>query len=242
MLDVVTNSELRALLEKKELALRQRFESIFEKMAATRELLDRIDPGKKPTSEPSEDSAGADDPQRSWQRDRLRVSGSLQNVVQLSYETLGVADGFEAIVGELVNNRVDSEELTERLQTGIAAPLREIGGELMPQFEQQLQQLQNAIDRQDLQKELFAEAQTRGDMVLDAMQQVLDRMLELESYNELVELLRGIVADQQEVQQEPSENGAKSCAAYWKIDFVSTRNRRRRRSTCNNIMQNRSFG
>jgi hypothetical protein len=33
------------------------------------------------------------------------------------------------------------------------------------------------------------------------MQAVLDRMLELESYNELVELLRGIVNDQQQIKE-----------------------------------------
>ena len=186
LLDVVTNSELRALLEKKELALRQRFESIYEKMTGTRKLLDRINT----------------DPKAPQERDRLRLSGAQQNVVQLSYETLGVADGFEAIVGELINNRVDSEELTQRLQAGIADPLREIASELMPQLEKQLQELQaTASDQKPLEKAL-AQTKAQGDAVLDAMKQVLDRMLELESYNELVELLRGIVADQQEVQQE----------------------------------------
>ena len=34
------------------------------------------------------------------------------------------------------------------------------------------------------------------------MKAVLDRMLELESYNELVELLRGIVTDQEELSDE----------------------------------------
>ena len=189
MLDVVSNSELRALLEKKELALRQRFEAIHEKMTGTRELLDRIEK----------------DTDRSQERDRLRLSGTLQNVVQLSYETLGVADGFEAIVGELINNRVDSEELTRRLQEGIADPLREIGSDLMPQLEKQLQELQAVVaDKKPFQNPL-AVAQAQGDQVLDAMKQVLDRMLELESYNELVELLRGIVADQQKVQQETKQ-------------------------------------
>ncbi len=186
LLDVVTNSELRALLEKKELALRQRFESICEKMTGTRELLDRINTN----------------PEEALERDRLRLSGAQQNVVQLSYETLGVADGFEAIVGELINNRVDSEELTQRLQTGIADPLREIASELMPQLEKQLQELQTTASEQKSLEKPLAQAKAQGDAVLDAMKQVLDRMLELESYNELVELLRGIVADQQEVQQE----------------------------------------
>ena len=198
VLDVVTESQLRALLEKKELTLRQRFESIYEKMLGTRELLDRI-----AAKDVVSDQAGAN---RERQRDRLRVTGALQNVVQLSYETLGVADGIESIVGELVNNRVDSEELTERLLTGIADPLREIGNELMPQLEQQLQRLQSSYASGVTSREQqLTASKLQGDAVLDAMKNVLDRMLELESYNELVELLRGIVADQQEIQKETKQ-------------------------------------
>jgi hypothetical protein len=37
------------------------------------------------------------------------------------------------------------------------------------------------------------------------MQAVLDRMLELESYNELVELLRGIVNDQQQLKEKTQQ-------------------------------------
>lgn len=200
MLDVVTNSELRSLLERKELALRQRFESIYEKMTGTRELLDRLDTRAK-----AAEGDAAAEAERSQERDRLRISGALQNVVQLSYETLGVADGFEDIVGELVNNRVDSEELTERLQQGIADPLREIGGELMSQLENLLLEVQVAASKQDALKNSLSKAQAQGDAVLDAMKQVLDRMLELESYNELVELLREIVADQQKVLQQTKQ-------------------------------------
>ena len=204
MLDVVTNSDLRALLEKKELALRQRFESIYEKMTGTRELLDRIDPSKAHLEDQTVAEA-----RRVQDRDRLRISGALQTVIQLSYETLGVADGFEEIVGELINNRVDSEELVERLQAGIAVPLREIGGELMPDLEKQLQELEAAVGGKDEPQTPLARARTQGDGVLDAMKQVLDRMLELESYNELVELLRGIVADQQKVQDRTKQQRRK---------------------------------
>lgn len=199
MLDVVTNSELRALLEKKELVLRQRFESIYEKMTGTRELLDRIQ-----TTQPNdaEDSSAVD---RGRERDRLRISGALQNVVQLSFETLGVADGIEDIVGELVNNRVDSEELTERLQQGIAEPLREVGGELMPTLETRLQALQSAIRQESALNQPLTESKLQAEVVLDAMKEVLDRMLELESYNELIELLRGIVTEQQQLQDQTKQ-------------------------------------
>ncbi|MCH8839563.1 MAG: hypothetical protein IH831_02580 [Planctomycetes bacterium] len=113
LLDVVTDSELRALLEKRELSLRQRFESIYEKMVGTRELLSRIEVEPDATANGSNGAAAEDsnEVQRRRHRDSLRIGGCLQNAIQLSYETVGVAEGFEEIVAELVNNRVVTEEL-----------------------------------------------------------------------------------------------------------------------------------
>jgi hypothetical protein len=194
LLDVVTHSELRALLEKKELTLRQRFEAIFEKMEGTQSLFAKL--GSEPTSAHSPAELDSE-------RNRLRIRGAHQNVIQLAYETLGVAAGFEAIAEELVNNRVDSEELIERLLGGIAEPLRELGQTLLPQLQVELEQLM-ALDDEPSEAAL-AQLEARGEEVLEAMQRVLDRMLELESYNELVELLRGIVTDQQKVQQQTKQ-------------------------------------
>ena len=202
LLDVVTNSELRALLEKRELGLRQRFEALYEKMQGTHELLDRIE---VQAPEPADEPLDPQELDRRGERDRLRVSGALQNVTQLAYETLGVADGFEEIVAELINNRVDTEELKQRLQHEIADPLRTISGESMPELEERLQNLQRKLTDQDEAQPSLQAAKAQGQVVLEAMKQVLDRMLELESYNELVELLRDIVADQKQLHEQTKQ-------------------------------------
>jgi len=126
----------------------------------------------------------------------------LQNVTQLAYETLGVADGFEGIVEELVNNRVDTRELVQRLRQQIAIPLQTLGERQMPALEKHLQHLQVAIDHPPFPRTMLREARKQTDAVLVAMKGILDRMLELESYNELVELLRGILAEQQRLGDE----------------------------------------
>jgi hypothetical protein len=198
LLDVVTDSELRALLEKRELSLRQRFEAIYEKMVGTRELLDRIGLNGPDEEEEAEK-------RRRHQRDHSRIGGCLQNATQLSYETLGVADGFDDIVAELVNNRVDTEELKTRLEQGISEPLRRIGGELLPEWESSLQKLLQGFDENVEVASRLQRSKVRADEVVEAMKQVLDRMLELESYNELVDLLRGIVAEQKELREQTSE-------------------------------------
>jgi len=216
LLDVVTPSELRAILEKQELGLRQRFEAIYEKLAAARDLLDRIEEivpaakgshgaeGRPPANpdKPADDQPVGPEPtppartRHRFEANRLRVMSVLQNVTQLAYETLGVADGIEDIVKELVNNRVDTRELKQRLQQQIARPLQDIGGQQMPALETLLQQFQTALDGPVFPRPLLRESRQQTDAVLVAMKGVLDRMLELESYNELVELLRGIISEQ----------------------------------------------
>ncbi|MCC6494427.1 MAG: hypothetical protein IT424_15560 [Pirellulales bacterium] len=216
MLEVVTPSDLRAILEKRELGLRHRFEAIYEKMVGVGDLLDRID--LAPPPDPADDTEGAAQagaaPQaagepdrslasRSLDRDRSRISGVRQTALQLASETAGVADGFDDIVAELVNNRVDTEELRQRLEVGIAEPLKQISGERLPQFEQRMAALQQAFAEAPAEAaEPLAAAKSDAAETADAMKAVLDRMLELESYNELVELLRGIVADQQQIKEQ----------------------------------------
>ena len=217
LLDIVTDSELRALLEKRELALRQRFEAIYEKMQSIQELLGRIeirknrsDPNEAspaPTREasdlqPENTEAGESEQLRLIERDRLRIGGSLISVTQLAYETIGVSEGFDDIVVELVNNRVETEDLKQRLVEGIAEPLREIGADLMPTLEQRIQDLQSAFPQDSLRERAHHLTIAQGEVVLLAMKEVLERMLELESYNELVELLRAIVSDQQQLQEQ----------------------------------------
>ena len=219
-LDVVTPSELRAILERRELSFRQRFEAIHEKMVGVRELLDRIDlaaavataddtasdDGDEPAADASANESEASDPgadqDRARQRDLSRIGGARQSAAQLAFETSGVANGFDEIVAELINNRVDTEELKERLERGISEPLKEISGELLPEFENRLEQLEQVFQANPAEAaEPLAAAKSAAQTVEEAMKAVLDRMLELESYNELVELLRGIVKDQEQLKE-----------------------------------------
>jgi hypothetical protein len=210
-LDVVTASELRALLEKRELGLRHRFQAIYDKMVGVAELLERIDLAAELQEE--QDNPGADEgdealtPERRRQRDLARVGGSRQSATQMAFETTGVAEGFDDILAELVNNRVDTEELNERLSQGIAEPLKAIGGESLPRFEERLAVLQTQLAAEaphlaESAAESVGRSRAEAQGIADAMKAVLDRMLELESYNELVELLRGIVADQDALREE----------------------------------------
>jgi hypothetical protein len=209
-LDIVTPSQLRALLEKRELGLRHRFEAIYEKMLGVRDLIDRIDLAAE--DHDADDTAGAaagrdeDEqltPARRRERDISRVGGSRQSATQLAFEISGVAGGFDDILAELVNNRVDTEELKQRLEQGISEPLKVISGEMAPRFEERLAELQTRLATESPQsEESLAASRAEAEALAEAMKRVLDRMLELESYNELVDLLRGIVTEQEALREE----------------------------------------
>jgi len=214
-LDVVTAADLLALLERRELALRQRFEAIYEKLTDTRNLLNRVESNdtNAETAEPTPPAANAKPEgkdaaapeatvaiaQRMLSRRRLRVAGSLQNVVQASDEVKGVAEAFDDLSEELTNNRIDNPDLKSRLGEQIAQPLHLIGEQRMPQLAAQLKLVEERLEDPAATAPELKKAIAQADEILVSMRQVLDKMLELETYNEVVALLRGIITDQDEI-------------------------------------------
>lgn len=214
LLEVVSSDKLRAMLEARELVLRQRFERMLQEVTETRDLLAHLDfesevsgepveakpagsePGDKPVVEKS-----ADSPERRASLRLLRVQGALSNCRKSAQEVLGVADAFDNIRKQLVNNRIDTEELKRRLEDGIARPLHNIAGEMFPELERRIEALHTDLENPRLGSELRDKAQLQADDILLSMQKVLDRMLELESFNEAVELLRSIVEEQKKLKE-----------------------------------------
>ena len=112
---------------------------------------------------------------------------------------------FDAIRAELVNNRVDTEELKLRLKDGIADPLRRICGEMFPELERRLQKLQAELADPAAATAARDAAREQADAILLQMTQILDKMLELETFNEVLDLLRGIIDTQNEINRETKQ-------------------------------------
>jgi hypothetical protein len=208
-LDVVTPADLLALMERRELALRQRYEAIFEKMTDTRNLLGRVEftttAAEGTDDEEATTESAVATPQRELARRRLRVAGSLQNVVQSADEVGGVAEAFDDLGEQLTNNRIDNPDLKSRLREQIALPLHRIAEERMPQLTAQLKLVQENIENVAKGQTELAKSVALADEILIEMRQVLDRMLELETYNEVVALLRNIISDQEEINRQTKE-------------------------------------
>jgi hypothetical protein len=215
LLDVVTPEQLRVMLEARELVLRQRFEQIKQEMTEIRDSLVRLEftpaatspaaeraglpkPVATPGSEPGDAEPGDS---RALQRQlgSLGVQGALTSCRKGAPEVVGVAEGFDDIRKQFVNNRIDTEELKNRLQSGIAEPLRAIGEQMYPELDRRLAELQARLDDTPGGPGRRDRARQQADEILLAMQKVLDRMLELEDFNQAVELLRNIIKMQDDL-------------------------------------------
>ena len=136
-------------------------------------------------------AAGADPaPADGWQIEAGRLA---ESATRAAGETLEIAAAFRTIRAELDNNALLNEELEGRLVGQIAVPLTALAKGDLPGLSS-VARGAAAPDRDLLL--------SRTDEVLTRMRAVLDKMMELESYNEVIELLRGVIRTQEEIRSE----------------------------------------
>ncbi len=210
VLDVVTAEQLRSMLEARELMLRRRFETIIAELTDTRDLLAGIEFAPPAAEKPDSAGRGADEPPGEDDADAaprrpaesLQVERVLQNSERSRHETRQLATAFDEIREEMINNRIDTEELKLRLKEGISDPLKAIAENSFPPLVSQLEQLVTQLSSPPAAVKTQAEAVGQIDAILVKMQGVLDKMLELETFNEVLDMLRQIIDDQQHVNEE----------------------------------------
>ncbi len=214
---MVTPDRLLALLEVRELGLRRRFEQIISDFRETRDSISRVQFSNADTSGAEIDSddatPAAAETARIAARARalrlLRVQRGGQQGKRAAQELLGIAMSFDDVREELVNNRVDSADRQRRLQFDIAEPLKKIGDEMFPEYDAAIRELEQQIDDLEQGPEFVAMAVGRADELLVAMERVLQKMLDLESYNELVDLVRSMIREQDILMEETKKQQKK---------------------------------
>jgi uncharacterized membrane protein (DUF485 family) len=210
-LEIVTPDQLLSLLERRELGLRQRYELILEEMFAMRDSLERVVNDARGTSddlagsEPEDAGRDPEDklltPEEKEKRSRslrlLRVQRAQVQSRKSSQETLGVATAFEDIRAELINNRVDTEDRKRRLQEEISIPLEIIATDDFPRLIEKLVELEKFNGDATRESTLADETLQQTDELLAEMELILEKMLELETYNELIDLVRALISEQE---------------------------------------------
>lgn len=202
-LAVVSPEQLLSILEARELTLRMRLESVVQDVQITRDHLAamKFDSGKRPVATkpgatkpaPGSEPGDTADSGSGLSSGPVVVGQAIANGEQSASETLSLALSFDDIRDELSNNRIDTPELEYRLKDQIGDPLREIAQKMFPELGTRLRKLDAALADPAKGKLRRDEALAQTDAVLAAMHQVLSKMLELESFNEVVEQLRDLI-------------------------------------------------
>lgn len=205
-LQVVTPEELLALLERREVGLRSRLEQTITETTVLRETLStlanggfEIDPAVTDESEK----------RREIQIRKLRVQQSGLQASKTGEELTGIAESLDDILQEMINNRVDSVDRRERLGNGVRDPLRVIVQGPMKDLIEQIAQVERSVETPEIASENAKNAVKTADEVLLGLNALLDKMLDLESYNEILETVRALINDLESVKEETEKEKTK---------------------------------
>ena len=213
-LDVVTPARLLALLETREIGLRRRLEQILEELQLARNSVIRVrtsdEPSANDTGQSTVDEGPAGDepvaqgtfPARERDLRLLRIQRAIQDIRRSQSELRGVALAFEDIRLELINNRVDSVKRIDRLQEEIALPLARIVDSHFPSLQQTLQQLEQHVAEMPRRHQLSDQAVEQINRILAALEDILKHILRIETYNELLDIVRSILEDQEQLNKD----------------------------------------
>jgi hypothetical protein len=198
-LQVVTPEELLALMERRELELRARLEQSIEEARNLRDTLDLLQRRGLDVDDPR---AGQEERLRQQQVSRLRVQQARLQAGKSSEELSGIASSLDDILGEMANNRVDSVDRRERIGAGVRDPLRQIVEEPLRRLGDQIAAIETSIPEPEKAKQRAAEAVATAEDVLLRLTAVLDKMLDLESYNEILDMVRELIDDQKQLTED----------------------------------------
>ena len=207
-LELVSSDVLLKLLEQLEVGQRKRLEQIFNEVSDVREYLVRTklpvaaSEGDQVVLEPGE----SDVAQRQQQND-LRTLFAQRAILQIDKsgrEISGVADAFDDIRMQLINNRVDSEDRKIRLAKQIIAPLQAIPDGVLAELRTSVVQLDEALQQVDKQEPDEAQAALATassilltDQALAELDGILSILVKYETQNELLDIVRRMIAEQE---------------------------------------------
>ena len=181
-LDVVTPEALQAMLEAREVILRRRYESVIADCSQARDRLAAAEP------------AG----------DEMAVSVARlgESIGRAAGETAEIARAFRDIRLELDNNSLLTPEVDMRLIVQIADPLAGLAEADLPPL---ATACRGVADPAGARSGLVRQA----DDVLARMRALLAMMMELESFNEVIERLRDVIRTQEEIRADTLEQQKK---------------------------------
>ena len=181
-LDVVTPEALQAMLEAREVILRRRFESVIADCNQARDRLAAAEPGGDEIA--------------------VAIARLGESIGRAAGETAEIATAFRDIRLELDNNALLTPEVDIRLLSQIADPLAGLADRDLPPLAAACRAVSDPVTaRGGLVRQ--------ADDVVARMRALLAMMMELESFNEVIERLRGVIRTQEEIRADTLEQQKK---------------------------------
>ncbi|WP_417735068.1 polyketide synthase [Rosistilla oblonga] len=194
-LDVVSPEELLGRLERRELGLRARLEQSIDEIRQLRDVLKTIS-GDDWQAVDSATSAAQDEGEETLRAEQLRVLRIQQSSLQAnktSEELTGIAAALGDIILEMENNRVDSVDRRQRITSQVQQPLENVVGGELKSLRDLIDQLSRVARDPDNGPELAVQSVDAAEEVLLRLTAILDSMLDLESYNEILDIVRDLI-------------------------------------------------
>jgi len=211
-LEVVTPEQLLGLLERRELGLRSRLEQTINEMNALRQTLDLL----RRTGFENPPNASPTELTRAEQVRRLRVQQTGLQATKTSEELTGIAKSLDDILLEMQNNRVDSVDRSERIANGVRDPINRIVQGSMNTLTTQIKAIEPTVGDPTNGIARTAEAVSTAEDVILQLNAILEKMLDLETYNEVLDLVRQLMDDQTELTDATKEERKKQVLDLFK--------------------------
>jgi hypothetical protein len=200
-LNIVTPSQLLLLLERRELAMRSRIELIISELNQLRELILKIRQTNRQATDPNRSPEPGDEKSTSESQsaEKLQLPRVQQSVTQVE-KSAGELKGVEVEIGqiyrELVNNRVDSQDRQDRLENRVRIPLQKIREGSLNELQRRTKNLEKEIEKGPANDLTVAGSLDSLAETLTALEAILEAMIDIQDFNEVIDMVRSMVDDQ----------------------------------------------
>jgi len=197
---IVSNEELLALLYSREINLRRRFEEVIQELERVRDDLQfHEDVAKRVEGD------GAN----SQSEDRIglttcatRCGNSLR---RQSNELTAVAESFEEIVAQLINNAIPPQQLAEAMRTDIVRPLLAVTEEPMNMADRSVSEFRVAATSGRAASQLVAVSIRDVSSVIAELRGILENVRDMAEFHEALRDLKDILEEQQRILNETKQ-------------------------------------
>ena len=141
---------------------------------------------------------------------KYHVARMLRDTSKEVYDLMSIVEGFRTIRAEMINNRIFTEDERKRIDHEIVQPMQELMGMDFFGIDESLDELnQMLLEREEPKRPAAQEERQKilflFDNVLLKMTAIRDKMASMESFHEVIELLRSIIKQQQRLRNETME-------------------------------------